>query len=80
MGLTEIAVGSGTVEAVHLRTSVTLSGGATGSSEGDLWLAREGGLLLRWRETTTTTSPSAIGSVRYEESFTIAIVSLTPQR
>ena len=80
VGLTDMAVGNGTVEAVHLRTSVTLSGGAEGSSEGELWLAREGGLLLRWRETTTTTSPSAIGSVRYEESFAIEIVSLTPQR
>lgn len=80
VGLTDIAVGNETVEAVHLRTSVSLSGGAEGSSEGELWLARESGLPLRWRETSTTASPSAIGSVRYEESFTIEIVSLTPQR
>ena len=80
LAVADLDAGGEVVEAVHLRTVVELSGGVEGASEGELWLAREGGLPLRWRETTTTVSPSAIGPVRYEESFAIEIVSLAPQR
>ena len=80
LGVSDFDAGGQVVGAVHLRTVTEISGGSTGTVEGDLWLSRDGGLPLRWLESSSSNTPSAIGPVSHKESFTISIVSVVPQR
>lgn len=76
----DLDVAGVSVSTVRIRTRTEVSGSSTGSSEGEIWLVRDSGLPVRWTETTATTSLSAIGPVRYDESFVIELESIEPRR
>jgi len=80
VGLEDLDVSGTAVPVVHILTATDVSGSSTGSSEGQLWLSQDEGLPVRWTETTSTTSLSAIGPVHYDETFLIELGSMEPRR
>lgn len=68
------------VACVHVRTRTTFTGGTTGFSTFDFWLARDTGLPVAVSMLSRTTNGSLIGDVHYEEDVSLALTSLTPRR
>lgn len=71
------------VEAVHVRLESTIDapdGDPRGDSRADLWFALDDRTLLRWEETTASTSGSMVGDVNLDETFTLELLDLRPSR
>jgi hypothetical protein len=71
-----------TVDAIHLRDRVTLTGSTTTETPGmtDWWLDPETGLPLRIRVAIKDASDTPIGKkAQYEEAFELRLQSLKPQ-
>ena len=75
-----VEVGGVAVDTAHVRARVTLAGGADGEAVVDDWIVPQSGLLVRRIREGETVSPSAVGPVRYEERYEIALTSLEPRR
>ncbi len=80
VGEEEVRVGTVDVDVVHLRVDTLESGGARGPTVEHRWLERETGLPVRVEYRVTTLNPSPIGDVRFEERYTLRLVSLEPRR
>lgn len=72
-------VGGTSVPAVHLRISSVVSGDNATTSELDIWVHAENGLVLRRTSVLDGRSPSPGGDVSYTERYTIELLSLTPR-
>lgn len=80
VGEEQVRVGTVDVDVVHLRVDALESGGARGPTVEHRWLERETGLPVRVEYRVTTLNPSPIGDVRFEERYTLRLVSLEPRR
>jgi hypothetical protein len=68
------------VAAQHTRREVTISGSSVGTQSVDTWLVAATGLVLEEEGRTETRQSTALGTVRYEEHYTVELLSLTPLR
>jgi len=82
VGREAVKVDGTTVDAIHLRDRVTLTGSTTTQTPGttDWWLDPETGLPIRVRVAIEDKSDTPIGKqAEYEESFDLQLQSLQPQ-
>ncbi len=79
VGLAKVTVGGRQIDAVHLHSSVKLSGEPNGTDTQDSWLRRSDGLLLR-RTESSKAQVSAGGGSEFSESYEIELISTKPQR
>ncbi len=75
-----LRVGTADVGVVHLRVATREGGGARGPTVEQRWLERETGLPVRVDYRVTTLNPSPIGDVRFDERYTLRLLSLQPRR
>ena len=80
LGVETVRVGTATVDAVHLRIDTRETGGARGPTLEHRWLERDTGLPVRIEYRVTTLNPSPIGDVRFDERYSLRLVSLEPRR
>jgi len=73
-------VGAATVDVVRLRADARETGEARGPLVEERWLEPETGLPVRIVYRASTLNPSPIGDVRFEERYTLDLVSLEPRR
>ena len=73
-------VGAATVDVVRLRIDATETGDARGPLVEERWLEAETGLPVRIDYRASTLNSSPIGDVRFEERYTLDLVSLEPRR
>jgi hypothetical protein len=79
--LVEVAsrdVGGSSVEAIHVRMTVTTSGSTDGTTIRDLWLDRRTGLPLEWTDAVENVSDSPLGDARYTEDIRLVAIRTTP--
>lgn len=79
VGESTVAIGSRSVQAIHVRVDGTLTGSTRGTTQREEWFTKEG-LLLRGTGTTETDRDTSPGTVHYSETFDIRLESLEPQR
>jgi len=79
VGVGKVKVRGRSIDAVHLHSSVKLSGDPDGADTQDSWLRRSDGLLLR-RTESSNAHVSAGGGGEFSEHFEIALISTRPQR
>jgi hypothetical protein len=82
VGREPLSVDGATVDTIHLRDRVTLTGSTTTDTPGttDWWLAPDTGLPIRVRVSIKDASDTPIGKkAQYEESFELQLQSLKPQ-
>jgi hypothetical protein len=80
VGTDRIDVNGAAVPALHVRYDVTVSGQSVGTKLIDRWLRTRDGLVVREVSSTDTVQSTALGNVRYQESYTMVLSSLAPQR
>lgn len=80
VGLEELVVDGTRVPVVHVTLRGTLTGSTRGASHRELWIARNGGLLVQAEADTDTAADTAGGTVRYRETYRLRLTSLTPSR
>jgi hypothetical protein len=80
IGLETITVGTAEVDALHILLETTLGGDVRGTSSLNYWTDPETGLIFRRESTVTSDADSPIGVTRYDENYTVQLVSLEPQR
>jgi hypothetical protein len=73
-------VGAATVDVVWLRIDARETGEARGPLVEERWLETETGLPVRIVYRASTLNSSPIGDVRFEERYTLNLVSLEPRR
>jgi hypothetical protein len=81
VGRENVSVGNAAVPAVHTRQDLHLSGGQTGTSRVDIWLAVADGLPLKETHSISVDSPAPapINHVTYTERGSWHLTSLTPR-
>jgi hypothetical protein len=81
VGRTTVRVGTTRVPALHYSRDVRISGGQTGSSQEDLWIAVDDGLPLREQRTISVVSPAPapLNHVTYSEHGQWQLTSLVPR-
>ena len=75
-----LRVGTADVDVVHVRVATRESGGARGLTVEQRWLERETGLPVRVDYRVATLNSSAIGDVRFDERYTLRLLSLQRRR
>jgi hypothetical protein len=80
VGLEQLEVEGRPVPVVRVRLDGTLTGSTRGTSDRELWLSREQGLLVQALGETDTDADTAGGPVRYRESYRLRLLSTTPRR
>jgi len=81
VGRSSVDVDGTPVPALHTRLTFTFAGSEQGTNPTDYWLSLPTGLILREAETVALSqSAGPLGSVRYSEHMTIALLSLAPDR
>jgi hypothetical protein len=80
VGFGRVSVGGRSVEAVHVREQVTLSGLTDGEGVREWWLRRSDGLVLRHAYRNESATQTAIGDVPYRERYELVLTSLQPRR
>jgi hypothetical protein len=80
LGEEDLDIGGSRVQAFRYHRSRTLTGGQTGTEDGDAWFDAKTGLLLRNQRVIKVHSDSAIGGVTYDEKGSFALTSMTPTR
>jgi hypothetical protein len=68
------------VAAVHIRTTLALSGGWSGSAIRDTWRRRSDGLLLRLAYRERARISSHVGRIPYDDTYTLQLTTTTPRR
>lgn len=78
IGTEAVTVGGQEHRAVHVRLQGRFSGSTEGEQTTDRWLL-PGGLLAREERRQRTISDSVVGSVTYQETYTIELLSTEPR-
>lgn len=79
VGFEERQVAGTPVETVHVRIDETATGSSAGPSSDDYWLRATDGLLIERASAVQSRSDSPVGTVEYEERFSLRLTSLTPR-
>jgi hypothetical protein len=79
VGTVRMEVGGEAVDAVHMEAVSVVRGESSGSAVVDEWRRRSDGLLLR-RRVGRSLDSEASGGFRYDESYSIRLLSLVPER
>lgn len=79
LGIRRMRVGGEPVVAVHLKGTSSAEGESSGAAVFNEWRRRGDGLLLR-RTVDGAVDSEANGGFRYRESYSIELLSLTPER
>jgi hypothetical protein len=74
-----LSVGSRQVAAVHIRTTLALSGGWTGSATRDTWRRSSDGLLLRLAYREHARISSHVGRIPYDDTYTLQLTTTIPR-
>jgi hypothetical protein len=82
VGPSVVTVAGKRIDALHFAQDVTISGGQTGFTREDLWVAATDGLPLRERRTIKVVSPAPapINEVTYSEQGSWRLTSMSPRR
>ena len=80
VGTDRIDISGTAVMALHVDSDVTVSRRSTGVKFIDRWLRARDGLVVREVSGTDTVQSTPLGEVHYQESDTMVLASLTPQR
>ena len=75
VGLEKIQVGNESVDALHILLETTLSGDVRGTSSLNYWTDPQNGLIFRRESTVTSDADSPVGVTRYDENYTVQLVS-----
>ena len=78
-GVGKVKIGARPIAAIHLHSSVKLSGDPDGTDTQETWLRRSNGLLLR-RVNNSKAHVSAGGGSEFSEHYEIRLISTKPQR
>lgn len=78
VGKESVQVGGEVVESVHMQLRSEATGGGDATSQVDLWLHPETGLVLRRVAQVDASAPSPMGSASYRERYEIRLTSLRP--
>jgi hypothetical protein len=77
----DMNVGGTVVPTMHVHATTKLSGEQAGTSERDVWGARDTGLVVREHEEMTSYSMQPVfGKTKYHEAYEIRLTSLEPRR
>ena len=81
VGSTVVTVAGRKIPALHFSEDVTISGGQTGTSREELWIAAADGLPLREERTISVRSPAPapLNEVTYTEQGSWRLTSITPR-
>lgn len=80
LGRGSVDVGDAKIPALHTRIQLSFAGAQSGLNPNDIWVS-SAGLILRQSETVNVTQRAGpLGSVRYQEHMTIALISTVPVR
>ncbi len=79
IGPDTITVGGQPVDALKVRLESELAGDVRGQSLLDYWID-DTGLVLRRESKVTTDADSPLGVTKYDETYTVQLVSLVPER
>jgi hypothetical protein len=80
LGVEPVEVGGTSVDGLHIRLETTLAGAVRGSSTLNYWADPVTGLILRQETTVRSDADSPLGVTRYEEDYTVHLVSLIPHQ
>ena len=80
VGAEAVDVGGETVDAVHVRHTVSFSGGQTGESHTELWFSTSDWMPLRGERDVRVDSDSPVGAVTYTETGRWRLRSTDPER
>jgi hypothetical protein len=80
VGPEPITVGNERVDSLHVVLETTLRGDVRGTSTLNYWADPATGLIFRRESTVTSDADSPLGVTRYEENYTVQLVSRTPQQ
>lgn len=75
IGYQTIDVGGTAVRTLHVHLATTLTGGASGTSAQDYWIATNKPVLVKEKGTVVANQ----GNVRYDERYSLALKSLSPK-
>ena len=79
IGNEEQAVGTSTVDTLHVRVTIT-DDKPSDSQIVDTWFLTGTDLVVSQTSTVATSNASQVGTVRYAETYEIHLTSLTPSR
>jgi hypothetical protein len=79
-GVETLTVAGAEVETIHLRAETLLEGVTRGAGGLEVWLDRSTGLLVRQLTWNDNVTDSAVGDVRYQERYELALTSLEPRQ
>lgn len=78
VGTESLTVGDVTVDTVHVKVTITVSEYPDDTRIVETWYGAGSDLVVAQRAVASTTNPSPIGEVHYEETYEIHLQSLTP--
>ncbi len=80
LGNESIEVGGSAVDSLHILLETTLSGDVRGTSTLNYWADPGTGLIFRRESSVQTDADSPLGVTKYDENYTVQLVSLDPER
>lgn len=78
VGTQELQIGGDAVNTLHYRVNTRTSGSSRGTATHEFWIVAESGLIVQEIGSVDSEADSLIGSVRYQEAYTIRLRSLVP--
>lgn len=79
IGTENVPVGDASVPTLHIRVVVTVSGRGEGEARYDTWLDAATGLKVKENRTVDTTAHEFGASIRYTETATFRLLSMSPR-
>ncbi len=80
IGHESVEVQGTAVDAVHVQFDHVVSGSATGTQKGDIWVRASDGLVLRYITVIDGDADSVIGPTHFNEEVNLRLAELAPRR
>lgn len=78
LGAETLTIGGAAVEVDRVLFESEVFGSSTGTSRAEVWVLRGTVLVVRTEVVRTITTPTGVGDVHYEESYTLQVTSVIP--